>query len=180
VPFSVKDSKAIESAFQSWSDEEDASDREKLTRGSDIGDGSDDIGVSSEGGTKLRKSGVEETSSVKVPVNEDYLFDVDVERRELAPTYWLGPVYDVRRGTWFFQGMFACTLIFSLNTYSIISSLEATYARIADALNDFSPYHNSLVIPFLLLLFSARIRQISKYSCFLSRACEAFQFRRIN
>lgn len=42
--------------------------------------------------------------TVKVPVNEDFLFDVDIERRELAPAYWLGPVYDVRRGTWFFQG----------------------------------------------------------------------------
>lgn len=38
---------------------------------------------------------------VKVPVNEDYLFDVDVENRELGPAYWLGPVYTVRRGTWF-------------------------------------------------------------------------------
>ena len=39
----------------------------------------------------------------KVPVNEDHLFDVDIERRELAPTYWLGAVYDVRRGSWFYQ-----------------------------------------------------------------------------
>ncbi|KAI8938634.1 hypothetical protein NX059_004505 [Plenodomus lindquistii] len=38
---------------------------------------------------------------IKVPVNEDYLFDVDIETRELAPSYWLGPVYDVKRGTWF-------------------------------------------------------------------------------
>jgi len=43
-----------------------------------------------------------EASSVKVPVNEDYLFNVDVKARELGPAYWLGPVYDVRRGTWFF------------------------------------------------------------------------------
>lgn len=42
-------------------------------------------------------------SQVKVPVNEDYLFDVDIERRELGPAYWLGPVYDVRRGSWFYQ-----------------------------------------------------------------------------
>lgn len=40
---------------------------------------------------------------IKVPVNEDFLFDVDVEKRELAPTYWLGPIYDVRRGSWFYQ-----------------------------------------------------------------------------
>jgi hypothetical protein len=55
-------------------------------------------------GTKLRNSGMENDQAVKVPVNEDYLFDVDVERRELSPAYWLGPVYDVRRGTWFNQG----------------------------------------------------------------------------
>jgi hypothetical protein len=106
VPFSAGDSKAIEAAFQKLSDDEDAADRERLHRGSDVGDGTDDVGVSSDYGTKLRKSGVESTRAVKVPVNEDYLFDVDVERRELAPTYWLGPVYDVRRGTWFFQGMY--------------------------------------------------------------------------
>lgn len=45
----------------------------------------------------------EKGGSIKVPVNEDFLFDVDVERRELAPAYWLGPIYDVRRGIWFYQ-----------------------------------------------------------------------------
>jgi hypothetical protein len=40
-------------------------------------------------------------TSTKVPVNEDYLFDVEIETRELAPAYWMGPVYDVKRGTWF-------------------------------------------------------------------------------
>lgn len=42
----------------------------------------------------------------KVPVNEDFLFDVDIEERELAPAYWPGPVYEVRRGTWFYQGWY--------------------------------------------------------------------------
>lgn len=28
---------------------------------------------------------------------------MDIEKRELAPIYWLGPVYDVRRGSWFYQ-----------------------------------------------------------------------------
>lgn len=36
-------------------------------------------------------------------VQEDYLFDVDIRSRELKPVYWLGPVYEVRRGTWFYQ-----------------------------------------------------------------------------
>ncbi|KAK3350191.1 DDHD domain-containing protein [Lasiosphaeria hispida] len=39
----------------------------------------------------------------KVPVNEDFLFDVDIEERELAPAYWEGPVYEVRRGSWFYR-----------------------------------------------------------------------------
>lgn len=30
----------------------------------------------------------------RVPVNEDYLFDLDIEERELAPVYWLGPIYE--------------------------------------------------------------------------------------
>ena len=45
----------------------------------------------------------EQGGLLKVPVNEDYLFDVDVDKRELAPTYWLGPIYEVRRGSWFYQ-----------------------------------------------------------------------------
>lgn len=103
IPFSVGDSKAIEIAFQKLSDREDTNDREKLLRrpGFDTGD----IGVAGDLlGTKLRQSGEERDRFVKVPVNEDYLFNVDVENRELAPAYWLGPVYDVRRGTWFYQG----------------------------------------------------------------------------
>lgn len=47
-------------------------------------------------------AGDNETPFTKVPVNEDYLFDVDIPNRELGPTFWLGNVYDVRRGTWFF------------------------------------------------------------------------------
>ncbi|KAF2435974.1 DDHD-domain-containing protein [Tothia fuscella] len=103
VPFSIGDSKAIEAAFQKISEEEDAMGRERPHSQSEIGEGSDDPGVGSDQGAKLRKTGDEDVRTVRVPVNEDYLFDVDVERRELAPSYWLGPVYDVRRGTWFFQ-----------------------------------------------------------------------------
>ncbi|ANB12334.1 putative carboxylic ester hydrolase [Sugiyamaella lignohabitans] len=39
-----------------------------------------------------------------VPVKEDGLFLVDLDKRELRPCYWDGPVYDVRRGTWFYSG----------------------------------------------------------------------------
>lgn len=31
---------------------------------------------------------------VLIPVQEDFLFDVDIEKRELCPVYWLGPVFE--------------------------------------------------------------------------------------
>ncbi|EXJ93178.1 hypothetical protein A1O3_01735 [Capronia epimyces CBS 606.96] len=71
VPFSSRDSQAIEKAFQSL----------------DKGDSS-----------QIEAS---EPTSTKVPVNEDFLYDVHIEKRELEPVYWLGPVYEVRRGSWF-------------------------------------------------------------------------------
>lgn len=79
IPFSLKDSQAIEGTFQS------------LVENEGVGHGKG----------KDEKEG--QKPSTKVAVNEDYLFDVDVEERELAPAYWIGPVYEVRRGTWFFQ-----------------------------------------------------------------------------
>jgi hypothetical protein len=89
VPFSKTDSRAIEAAFQKWVEQEEAAEKERLI-----------CGIKGRGfqGQQCREP-------FKVPVNEDYLFDVDVEKRELIPAYWLGPVYDVRRGTWFSQGL---------------------------------------------------------------------------
>ncbi|KAF2772509.1 DDHD-domain-containing protein [Teratosphaeria nubilosa] len=97
--FSVTDSKAIEAAFQKLLEEEDNLGGNQAEQR--LGDlslrehpRSDD-----QPNTSLK----DDQKPCKVPVNEDYLFDVDVEKRELAPAYWLGPVYDVRRGTWFYQ-----------------------------------------------------------------------------
>ncbi|KAJ5102882.1 hypothetical protein N7532_003411 [Penicillium argentinense] len=80
IPFSPKDSQSIETAFQKLVEIEDAQDH----------------------GQTQQNSGIQRNAT-KVAVNEDYLFDVDVEQRELSPAYWMGPVYEVRRGTWFFQ-----------------------------------------------------------------------------
>ncbi|EEQ83497.1 DDHD domain-containing protein [Blastomyces dermatitidis ER-3] len=81
VPFSIRDSQSIEAAFQDLADREDAAES-----------------------SKLRDTPRDPSSqTVKVPVNEDYLFDVDVQKRELGPAYWQGPIYEVRRGSWFFQ-----------------------------------------------------------------------------
>ena len=101
VPFSLRDSRSIEKAFQKFADDEEAKERDPARREENPVD---------LGGTDARNTAVDDSSSsehsgkVKVPVNEDYLFDVDIERRELAPVYWLGPIYEVRRGTWFYQG----------------------------------------------------------------------------
>jgi hypothetical protein len=100
IPFSETDSRSVEVAFQKLADEEDISGRSRLLRdveaskleSQDIGDRKDKDGNAQ--------------SPVKVPVNEDYLFDVQIEARELSPAYWLGPVYDVKRGTWFFAGAY--------------------------------------------------------------------------
>lgn len=80
VPFSTRDSQSIEAAFQNLVEQEDTGDISQ----------------------RDTEKGVDQNNA-KVPVNEDYLYDVDVKRRELAPAYWLGPIYEVRRGTWFFQ-----------------------------------------------------------------------------
>ncbi|ODQ67879.1 DDHD-domain-containing protein [Nadsonia fulvescens var. elongata DSM 6958] len=38
-----------------------------------------------------------------LPVQEDELFSVNLEKLELAPVYWDGPIYEVKRGTWFIK-----------------------------------------------------------------------------
>lgn len=95
VPFSPDDSQSIEAAYQgileSREDDRGRGDRQSSRKVSGARRGlSSDSEADAESGTC-------------VPVNEDYLFDVDIENRELTPVYWLGPVYDVRRGSWFYQ-----------------------------------------------------------------------------
>jgi hypothetical protein len=85
-PFSEADSKAIEAAYKKLNDGDMSGlEREPSRENTSLDDG-------------------KKRNSTKIPVNEDYLFDVDIEYRELAPAYWLGPVYDVRRGSWFYSG----------------------------------------------------------------------------
>ncbi|KAL2783020.1 DDHD domain-containing protein [Aspergillus keveii] len=81
VPFTPKDSQSVEQAFQNLCNTE--TEREQAHYNQPVDRGSNE--------------------PVKVPVNEDNLFDVNINRRELGPSYWVGPVYEVRRGTWFIQ-----------------------------------------------------------------------------
>ncbi|KAK4099985.1 hypothetical protein N658DRAFT_143397 [Parathielavia hyrcaniae] len=103
VAFSVEDSRAIESAYQNKLEEleekrglkrVDAALRPGLKR---------PAGFSSRTSSDGSLNAETQTSKTMVPVNEDFLFDVNIEDRELAPVYWEGPVYEVRRGSWFYQ-----------------------------------------------------------------------------
>ncbi|OCL13588.1 DDHD-domain-containing protein [Glonium stellatum] len=96
-PFSSGDSRAIEVAFQKLADEAETAELRQFKAQNTVGNHGPDA---------LEEPTVDSKNKVgrtKVPVNEDFLFDVDIEERELAPAYWPGPVYEVRRGTWFYQ-----------------------------------------------------------------------------
>ena len=125
--FSARDSRSIETAFQELVEHEHAATHpnsnsleddignlslqrgrrvgaSKGSDGDDLGSGGPSPQRGSQGNTSINQATRHEKGGmVKVPVNEDFLFDVDIEARELAPTYWLGPIYDVRRGSWFYQ-----------------------------------------------------------------------------
>ena len=108
MPFSASDSRSIETAFQKLAEEEDA----RAKRESATGDITDAASVA---GSAIPSFGLKKNTNLdnskneakspfpKVAVNEDFLFDVDIDNRELAPAYWLGPIYEVRRGTWFYN-----------------------------------------------------------------------------
>ncbi|KAI9683672.1 MAG: hypothetical protein M1829_004977 [Trizodia sp. TS-e1964] len=98
IAFSARDSRSIESAFQKLADQEDYEEQNGRNASDQTSKEPEQNNTSINDSQDTEKGG-----RVKVPVNEDYLFDVDIEQRELAPAYWLGPIYEVRRGTWFFQ-----------------------------------------------------------------------------
>ncbi|KKY35207.1 putative ddhd domain-containing protein [Diaporthe ampelina] len=96
VPFSNNDTRSIESAYQGVLESTEV-ERDRSNSGPTRTFSGSRRALASETENSDTQSGT------KVPVNEDFLFDVDIEKRELAPVYWLGPVYDVRRGSWFYQ-----------------------------------------------------------------------------
>ncbi len=98
--FSIRDSKAIEATYRKLVEDEDTTKRQREL---DSGAAKADPGHQEAETPHLNLKDDHTPGKSRVPVNEDYLFDVDIERRELGPAYWLGPVYDVRRGTWFYQ-----------------------------------------------------------------------------
>ncbi|KAF8464392.1 DDHD domain-containing protein [Kalaharituber pfeilii] len=105
VPFSSRDSHAIESTFSRLAEAEEAAEQasKKVVINSEDLEG--DLGERPQSRQQRREKvkDVISDEEAKVPVNEDYLFDVNIKTREISPVYWLGPSYDVRRGTWFYQ-----------------------------------------------------------------------------
>jgi hypothetical protein len=108
VSFSVHDSRSIETAFQELVEEED--DHGVGHQSEEGRSGLPNKAVGGKENTSMNEAGnlKDAGGKVKVPVNEDFLFDVDIETRELAPVYWLGPIYEVRRGSWFNQDGSPC------------------------------------------------------------------------
>lgn len=111
--FTVKDSRAIEAAFQNTAREDDVDLSGNSSKTGTQEQHHAEADSKTDPGTNVKMHGKPNRSidtlsestgkpATKVPVNEDYLFDVDIENRELGPAYWLGPVYEVRRGSWFY------------------------------------------------------------------------------
>ncbi|RKF58515.1 putative phospholipase C20G8.02, mitochondrial [Golovinomyces cichoracearum] len=101
VVFSEHDSRAIEIAYQQLINEcyDSKNESPSLNNSNQSSIGS------RKSNTNLNEAASEENArgKIRIPVQEDYLFDVDVEKREISPVYWLGPIYEVRRGSWFYQ-----------------------------------------------------------------------------
>jgi hypothetical protein len=105
VPFSYSDSRSIESTYQKLLEESEGNrNRPPSWSGYPPTQKIDSPGfVNAESITPTSHLGIDlSDSTAQVPVNEDFLFDVNIKTRELSPVYWLGPVYEVRRGSWFY------------------------------------------------------------------------------
>lgn len=70
-----------------WYEYKPEKDAEKFSRFSDYDN------------SRLERAYAKKTTTVEV--KEDRLFEVNLDKMEMAPVYWPGPVYEVRRGTWF-------------------------------------------------------------------------------
>ncbi|KAG0362160.1 hypothetical protein BG005_006504 [Podila minutissima] len=102
VPFSIRDSNALERAYALTQPL-----REKL---SETESGSEDEQHHRHHQQPLPRlqmprngSKLEDAPGSSVLVNEDYLFEVNIHKMEIKPVYWLGPTYEVRRAVWFLQ-----------------------------------------------------------------------------
>ncbi|GJJ75781.1 hypothetical protein EMPS_08139 [Entomortierella parvispora] len=124
VPFSLRDSNALERAYalsQPLRDEKKAAASGMVAEGGEtLAEGSghghhrhdaplklqlpDSTGSTvSSSSTSSHHSHSSWGSASTVLVNEDYLFEVCIHKMEIRPVYWVGPTYEVRRSVWFLQ-----------------------------------------------------------------------------
>ncbi|GAP83143.1 putative ddhd domain-containing protein [Rosellinia necatrix] len=104
--FSKVDSRSLENGYQKLLEEMECDRGQGVnqhTRTRSSSRRSRGASVEDESKTGLDGDAAKAPTGLRIPVNEDFLFDVNVEQRELSPVYWLGPIYEVRRGTWFYQ-----------------------------------------------------------------------------
>ncbi|KAF9433314.1 hypothetical protein BGZ76_009622 [Entomortierella beljakovae] len=96
VAFSMRDSNALERAYQAI----------RLTTEKEDQPGESIEEKYSKDSTSIQlptTKGQTQSSCSTILVNEDYLFEVDIDKMEIKPVYWLGPTYEVRRAVWFKQ-----------------------------------------------------------------------------
>ncbi|KAL8416038.1 hypothetical protein RB596_006554 [Gaeumannomyces avenae] len=103
VAFSPEDSKSLETTYQTILEDTERDRGTTAERQRSRSNRRSTLGSDEPRSRGLSRSDVQKPKHHVVYVQEDFLFQVDLQERELSPVYWLGPVYDVRRGTWFYQ-----------------------------------------------------------------------------
>ncbi|KAG0214933.1 hypothetical protein BGX28_001139 [Mortierella sp. GBA30] len=118
VPFSIRDSNALERAYaltqpiteerrqtpeggsgsESAAEDDDHDGYHNLRK-----DHSLRLQLPDSHGSSFSSSSSSWSAASSVLVNEDYLFEVNIHKMEIKPVYWHGPTYEVRRAVWFLQ-----------------------------------------------------------------------------
>ncbi|KPM44652.1 hypothetical protein AK830_g1935 [Neonectria ditissima] len=91
--FSVSDSRSLETEYQKLL-EATEHDQPPSTRDTRLTSRKRKVDARSSSPGSSSAASPASTNTVHVPVNEDFLFDVDIGARELGPVYWLGPIYE--------------------------------------------------------------------------------------
>lgn len=131
MAFSKVDSRSLENTYQRLL-EETESNRRKGGHARTRSSSNRSRGVSAESppNTGFDRDTNDLPPGSRVPVNEDFLFDVNIEHRELAPVYWLGPIYEVRRGTWFCTHSYIDSFFFFKSVLPDFSTAFRSYSYI--------------------------------------------------
>ncbi|KAG0262324.1 hypothetical protein BG011_000077 [Mortierella polycephala] len=108
VPFSIRDSNALERAYSLTQPIREET-KQPGEKGTESENATEDHHTQEQPLRLQIPDPVSPTSKAawstaeSVLVNEDYLFEVNIHKMEIKPVYWLGPTYEVRRAVWFLQ-----------------------------------------------------------------------------